>query len=329
MKIAIFSSRRYERQSLSAAFADSQHQLTFFDAHLNAHHASLADGYDAVCAFVNDHLDAITLNLLHRGGTRLIALRCAGYNNVDTSAATALGIKLVRVPAYSPYAVAEHACALLLSLNRHVHKAYNRVRDSNFSIEGLTGFDLHGKTIGIVGTGTIGSVFCQIMRGFGCHILAYDLMPNDACLEHGARYVDLDTLLGEADVISLHCPLTPDTHHLINHDSLAKCKRGTVIINTSRGGLIDTRAVITALKSGHLSGLAIDVYEEEGDVFFEDLSDRVVTDDELMRLTTFPNVLITAHQAFLTREALQNIAHTTRANVDEFASGQALSNRVQ
>ncbi|HSG61218.1 MAG TPA: 2-hydroxyacid dehydrogenase [Pseudomonadales bacterium] len=328
MDIAIFSRRHYEQESLQHAFANSPYQLHFFDVHLNASHAALAKGCEVVCAFVNDILDAQTFTLLATGGTRLIALRCAGYNNVDIQAAKQCGIQVVRVPAYSPHAVAEHACALLLSLNRHIHKAYNRVRDSNFSIEGLVGFDLHQKTVGVVGTGAIGTVFCQIMAGFGCHVLAYDPQPNAACREQGVEYVPLEQLLALSDIISLHCPLTPDTHHLINTHSLDLCKPGAVLINTSRGGLIDSHAVITALKGGKLSGLGIDVYEEEGDVFFEDLSSKVITDDVLMRLTTFPNVLMTGHQAFLTHEALQNIAQTTRANIDAYAANQPLANQV-
>lgn len=328
MDIAVFSSRRYEKDSLQQAFANSEHHLHFIEAHLNATHAPLAAGCEAVCAFVNDVLDAATLNLLAAGGCRLVALRCAGYNNVDMDAAQQVAIKVVRVPAYSPYAVAEHACALLLGLNRHIHKAYNRVRDSNFSIEGLVGFDVHGKTVGVVGTGTIGAVFCQIMRGFGCRLLANDVAPNRECQAIGVEYVGFERLLQEADIISLHCPLTPDTQHMMNAMALEACKPGAVLINTSRGGLIDTHAVIKALKSGHLGGLAIDVYEEEGDVFFEDLSDKVIKDDELMRLTTFPNVLITGHQAFLTYEALTNIAQTTRANIDSFTAGGPLPNEV-
>lgn len=329
MNIAIFSARRYEKDSLTQAFLNSGYELQFFEAHLTSRHAPLAAGCEVVCAFVNDNLNSDTLDILADQGTRLIALRCAGYNNVDLAAAERLGIAVVRVPAYSPYAVAEHACALLLSLNRHIHKAYNRVRDSNFSLEGLVGFDLHGKTVGVIGTGSIGHYFCKIMHGFGCRVLAYDIVENPRCLALGTEYVALETLLTQADVISLHCPLTPATHHLINADALMKCQQSAVLINTSRGGLIDTRAVIDALKKGKLGGLAIDVYEEEGDVFFEDLSDRVVTDDDLMRLTTFPNVLMTGHQAFLTQEALFNIAQTTRENIDAFASGDTLVNCVK
>lgn len=328
MNIAIFSRRHYEQESLQHAFSNSPYQLHFFDVHLNTSHAALAKGCEVVCAFVNDILDAQTLSILAAGGTRLIALRCAGYNNVDISAANQFGINVVRVPAYSPYAVAEHACALLLSLNRHIHKAYNRVRDSNFSIEGLVGFDLHNKIVGVIGTGAIGSVFCQIMAGFGCHILAFDPHPNPRCRELGVDYVSLEHLLAHADIISLHCPLTPTTQHIINADTLALCKSNAVLINTSRGGLIDTQAVISALKRGQLAALGIDVYEEEATVFFEDQSNTVVTDDILMRLTTFPNVLITGHQAFLTHEALHNIAQTTRSNIDAYVANEPLVNEV-
>ena len=328
MDIAIFSSHRYERSTLEHAFTNSSHTLVFFDVHLNSQQAPLANGFDAVCVFVNDVVDAKTIEILSAGGTKLIALRCAGFNNVDTEAAKSYGIRVVRVPAYSPFAVAEHACALMLTLNRHIHKAYNRVRDSNFSIEGLCGFDLHGKTVGVIGTGAIGQVFCQIMQGFGCKVLAFDPVPNNSCLALGVKYVDLDQLLMDSDIISLHCPLNPKTHHIINHETLKKCKPHAVIINTSRGGLINTHAVIDTLKQGRLGGLAIDVYEEESDVFFEDLSDQIIADDDLMRLTTFPNVLVTGHQAFLTREALKNIAETTRENIEAFAVGSDLINEI-
>jgi D-lactate dehydrogenase len=266
---------------------------------------------------------------LAEGGTRLIALRCAGYNNVDLRAAATCGITVVRVPAYSPFAVAEHTVALMLTLNRHTHRAVARVRDGNFALDGLLGFDFHGRTAGIVGTGRIGVATASILRGFGCRVLAFDPAPSQAAVDLGVEYVSLDRLLGESDVVTLHCPLSPASHHLIDANAIARMKRGVMLINTSRGALVDARAAIEALKSGHLGYLGLDVYEEEADLFFEDLSSRVLQDDVLARLLTFPNVVVTSHQAFFTHEALAAIAETTLANVRAFAQGQPLANAVR
>jgi D-lactate dehydrogenase len=328
MKVSIFSSKAYDEQFLSAANHSGLHELIFIENHLKKDTAKLAEGSPAICAFVNDILDAETLEKLAKGGTRFIAMRCAGFNNVDLPAAAALGIQVARVPAYSPYAVAEHTVALLLCLNRHVHKAYNRVREGNFSIEGLLGDDLHGKTVGVIGTGTIGRIFARIMTGFGCDVLAHDVVPHPDCKTIGVKYVSLDELIERSHAISLHCPLTPTTHHLINSDTLGRMREGVFVINTSRGALIDTEAAITAIKSGRIGGLALDVYEEESELFFEDLSFRIIQDDVFMRLTTFPNVLVTGHQAFFTREAMTNIAQTTLSNLDDFEAGRICSNRI-
>ncbi|WP_371740261.1 2-hydroxyacid dehydrogenase [Marinobacterium sp. xm-d-564] len=311
----MFSARKDEKSYLIDAFEASGHEVMFEEVHLNRKTAELAAGFDAVVVFVNDQLDESCLERLAELSVKTVALRCAGYNNVNLDAAKRLGLSVVRVPAYSPYAVAEHALTLLMTLNRHVHKAYNRVREGNFLLDGLVGRDIHRKTVGVVGTGNIGSVFCQIMRGFDCRLLAYDPNPSQDLIEQGVEYVELDSLLEQSDFISLHCPLTAQTHHLISERALALMKPKAMLINTSRGGLVDTKAVINALKQGGLSGLAIDVYEEEADLFFEDQSNRVIADDDLMRLMTFPNVIVTGHQAFLTEEALTNIAQTTANNL--------------
>lgn len=328
MKVIVFSTRRDERASLSQAMADAGHDVRFEEVHLNERSASLAKGYDAVAAFVNDQLDQACIERLADMGIGCIAMRCAGFNNVDLHTAKEKGIAVVRVPAYSPYAVAEHALTLLMSLNRHVHKAYNRVREGNFSLDGLVGQDIHGKTVGIIGTGTIGAVFCQVMSGFGCRMLAFDPTPNVSLEEMGVQYVAKEVLFSESDFISLHCPLTHDTQHLIDASALACFKPGAVLVNTSRGGLVDTQAVIQALKKGSLGGLALDVYEEEAELFFEDYSDRVITDDNIMRLTTFPNVIITGHQAFLTHEAQNNIAATTASNLTDVEMKRPCSNQL-
>jgi D-lactate dehydrogenase len=328
VRIAVFSARPYDRRFLDEANAAHGHELTYFDTRLEDITASLAEGFEVVCPFVNDRVDAETIRQLAEGGTRLLTLRSAGYNHVDLEAAEAHGLTVVRVPAYSPYAVAEHTVALMLGVERKIHRAYNRVRDGNFSLEGLLGFDLRNKRIGIIGTGKIGQIVARIMRGFGCSIRAYDPVRNDDVRDLGVRYVDLDTLFAECDVITLHCPLTPETFHIIDDEALRKVKPGVMIVNTSRGPLIDTPAVIEALKDGRIGHLALDVYEEEGDLFFEDLSDRVIQDDVFSRLLTFPNVLITAHQAFFTEEALRNIAETTLGNVTEFAAGRRSPNEV-
>ena len=326
MRIAVFNTKPYDQRFLEAANADHGFELVFLEAHLSPRTALLAQGCEAVCTFVNDPLPAATLSVLHGLGVRLIALRCAGFNQVDLKAAERLGMTVARVPAYSPFAVAEHAVALILTLNRCIHRAYNRVREGNFQLEGLLGFDLHGKTIGVIGTGKIGAIFATIMRGFGTRVLAYDPYPNSDLTV--AEYVPLEVLLAESDIVSLHCPLTPQTQHLMDSSHLALLKRGAMLVNTSRGALIDTPAAIEALKSGQIGALALDVYEEEGDLFFENLSNSVIQDDVFSRLLTFPNVLITGHQAFFTREALENIARTTLQNVAAFASGTGELHRV-
>ncbi len=329
MKVAVFSSKPYDRKFLEAANANHRHELIFFESHLTTKTATLAQGCLAVCVFINDQLDAPTLTAIAAGGTQLIALRAAGFNNIDLATAAQLGLTVVRVPSYSPHAVAEHAVGLILMLNRKLHRAYNRVRDDNFSLDGLLGFDLYGSTVGIVGTGKIGQCFAQIMHGFGCHLLAYDVHENPDCLKLGVQYLDLPTLLSQSDIISLHCPLLPSTHHLINETSLQFLKPGAMLINTSRGALIDTSAVIDALKSGRLGSLGIDVYEQEEALFFEDLSDTVLQDDTFQLLQSFSSsVVITAHQAFFTRNALENIATTTLANITQFEQGEACLNEV-
>lgn len=329
MKVAFFSTQAYDRQAFEAANADYQHELTFFDTQLNGHSAVLAAAFPTVCLFVNDRADAATLELLAAGGTRLLALRCAGFNLVDLKRAAALGIQVVRVPAYSPYAVAEHAVALVLTLNRKLYRAYNRVRDDNFSLEGLLGFDLHGCTVGVVGTGRIGMVFAQIMQGFGCSLLGYDADPKPQFEALGrARYVRLPELLSQADIISLHCPLLPETHHLINAETIAQMKPGVMLINTSRGGLVDTLAVIAGIKFGKIGYLGMDVYEHEEALFFQDLSNTIIQDDTFQLLQSLPNVVITAHQAFFTREALASIATTTLSSITAFEQGLPLQHEV-
>ncbi|MEA5480214.1 2-hydroxyacid dehydrogenase [Pseudanabaena galeata UHCC 0370] len=329
MKTAFFNTKSYDRQSFNTANKQHQHEIIFFECHLSHETVSLAAGYSAVCIFINDYLDTEMLEKLAQGGTKLIALRSAGFNHVDLAAASHLGLAIVRVPAYSPYAVAEHAVALILSLNRKVHRAYNRVREGNFSIEGLLGFDLHGATVGVIGTGRIGAIFAQIMRGFGCKLIGYDAYQNSACLEMGMTYVQISELFAQSDIISLHCPLTPDSHHLVNAEAIAQMKTGTMLINTSRGGLIDTQAAIDGLKSGAIGYLGIDVYEQEADLFFEDLSNEVIQDDTFQRLLTFPNVIVTGHQAFFTSHALANIAETTLANITEFEQSGSCLNEVK
>ncbi len=322
MRVAVFSTKAYDQHALRESNKRHDHDLAFFEAKLTDETVPLAEGYEAVCAFVNDDLSARVLLNLARGGTRLIALRSAGFNHVDLATAEQVGLTVARVPAYSPYAVAEHTVGLMLSLNRKIHRAYTRTRESNFSIEGLIGFDMAGKTVGVVGTGQIGQTVLRIMNGFGCELVAHDPYPNPAVEALGAEYVDVDTLVARSDIVSLHCPLTPQTFHIMNHRRLALIRPGAMLINTSRGALIDASAAIEALKDGRLGYLGLDVYEEEGDLFFEDLSDRVVTDDTLMRLLTFPNVLVTSHQAFFTREAVANIAATTLENITAFETGE-------
>ncbi|NNJ14263.1 2-hydroxyacid dehydrogenase [Pseudomonas putida CSV86] len=321
MRVLFFSSQSYDQNSFTAARAVDGLELHFQPARLNEDTAALAAGHEVVCAFINDDLSAPVLERLAAAGTRLIALRSAGYNHVDLAAARRLGLSVTRVPAYSPHAIAEHAVALILALNRRLHRAYNRTREGDFSLHGLTGFDLHGKTVGVVGTGQIGLAFARIMAGFGCQLLAHDPYPNPHVEALGARYLPLDQLLRQANIISLHCPLTPQTRHLINIESLSELQPGAMLINTGRGALVDTPALIEALKSGHLGYLGLDVYEEEAQIFFEDRSDQPLQDDVLARLLTFPNVIVTAHQAFLTHEALTAIAATTLDNIARWMVG--------
>ena len=323
MNTAIFSAKKYDREFLNAANG-ARHELRFFEPHLNEETVSLAAGFEAVCVFVNDQMNAAVIATLESLGVRLIALRCAGYNNVDLSAAKKHGITVVRVPAYSPYAVAEHTIALMLALNRKLHRAYNRVREGNFALDGLVGFDMHGKIVGVIGTGQIGTVVAQILTGFGCPILAFDPFPNATCRSLGVRYVELNQLFAESDIITVHCPLTPENKHLINGQALEKMKNGVMLINTSRGALLDTIVITEGLKSGRIGYLGLDVYEEEEDIFFEDRSGLILSDDVFARLLTFPNVIITGHQAFFTREALLNIAVTTIENITKFENNRPL-----
>lgn len=328
MKVAVFSTKPYDRASLSSTNESYGHDLTFFEPRLTPSTVKLAEGFPAVCVFINDQLDSQTLQILAEQDTRFVVLRSAGYNNVDLEAAKRFGITVARVPAYSPYAVAEHAVGLILTLNRKLHRAYNRTREDNFSLNGLLGFDLHGSTVGVVGTGKIGECFVRIMHGFGCKLLAYDVQQNPACLELGTQYVEMPELLSRSDIVSLHCPLLPSTHHLLNADSLQHLKPGAMVINTSRGGLIDTRAAIDAIKDGTIGYLGIDVYEEEADLFFEDLSDEVIQDETFQLLQSFTNVVITAHQAFFTRNALSAIANTTLSNLSDFEANRSCPNCV-
>jgi D-lactate dehydrogenase len=323
LQTAVFDTKPYDRDSLQRASSNGKIEWRFMDWRLSVETAASAQSAHAVCIFVNDRADRPCLEALVSLGIKHIALRCAGYNNTDIAAATELGVSVTRVPAYSPYAVAEHAVALLLALNRKIPRASNRVHDLNFSLSGLVGFDLYGKTAGIFGTGRIGRVAAEILRGFGMEVLAFDLFPShEWAKEHGVIYTDALTLARESEVISLHTPLTPETYHIIRRETLELMKPGTILINVSRGALIDTKALIEALKCGRLGGVGLDVYEEEEGVFFEDLSGQILHDDELARLLTFPNVLITAHQAFLTREALSEIARVTVANLIAFGAGQ-------
>jgi len=328
MRVLIYDAKRYDRETLQAANEASEirHELVFVESLLNAQTALLADGFQAVSIFVNDDASAPVLERLALGGVRLVALRSTGFNHVDLHAAARCGLTVMRVANYSPYAVAEFAAALLLAVNRKVHRAYNRTREGNFLLDGLQGHDIHGKTVGIIGTGRIGAVFARIMSGFGAALLGYDLAPNSECLQLGMRYAALDELLAQSDIVSLHTPLLPTTYHMINAGALAKLKRGAILINTSRGALIDTEALIEALKSGQVGAVGLDVYEEEEGLFFRDRSDQIITDDVFARLMTFPNVLITGHQAFFTHEALAQIAATTLRNLTDFEAGRANEN---
>ncbi len=328
MKIAFYSAKPYEKQFFDRVNEQMGHSLTYLEAGLSLKTAALAGGHDAVCAFVNDTMDAGVLEKLHALGIRFVALRSAGFNHVDLEATDRLDMKVVRVPAYSPYAVAEHTVALMLDLNRKIHRAHARVREGNFALDGLMGFDMRGLTAGIVGTGTIGVCVARILAGFGMNLLGADPVENPDAKAAGVRYVPMETLLKESDVVTLHCPLTPQTRHLIDADALERMKNGVMIINTSRGAVIDSRAVIAGLKTGKIGYLGLDVYEEEGDLFFRDLSDQVIQDDVFARLTTFPNVLITGHQAFFTREALGEIARVTLQNLKDLETKGSCANAV-
>lgn len=321
-KIAFYDAKPYDKLWFDKL--NKNYEITYFEEKLNHHTAKFTDEFDAVCAFVNDDINGKAIERLYNNRVKAIAMRCAGYSNVDIKAAYGK-INIMRVPAYSPYAVAEHAMGLLLTLNRKLHKAYNRTRDFNFNISGLTGIDLHGKTVGVIGTGKIGMVFIDICRGFGMNVIAYDLFPDKTS---NINYVDLDTLFTSSDIISLHCPLTDQTHHIVNEEAFKKMKEGVIVINTSRGALIDSNALLNALNQGKIRGAGLDVYEEEADLFHEDNSGTIIKDDVLSLLVSKPNVLLTSHQAFLTEEALYNIAEVTLKNLDEFFAGKMLTNEI-
>lgn len=328
MKTAVFSTRRYDQSLLSLANQEAGHELIFIQDRLTAATAPLASGCRAVCVFVNDTVDAEVLRLLAAQGVGIVATRSTGYNHVDARAAAALGIEVVRVTDYSPHSVAEFAAGLLMAVNRKIARASVRTREGNFELDGLMGFDLHGKTVGVVGTGKIGTIFGRIMLGFGCTVLGYDVHRSPAFEEIGGQYVDIPTLMSSSDVISLHCPLIAATRHIIDADMLRQVKRGAILVNTSRGGLVDTEAAVEALKSGQLGGLAIDVYEQEASLFFQDLSSTIITDDVIQRLVSFPNVIVTGHQAFFTVEAIGQIMRTTIESLTAFERGQPLVNRI-
>lgn len=328
MKVALFSTKPYDVASFTAASSSFAHELEFFEDRMRGRAAPLAEGFPAVCLFVNDTADARVLAKLADRGVRYVALRCAGFNNVDLDAARRLGIVVVRVPAYSPNAVAEHTIALILALNRRIHRAYNRVRDGNFSLDGLVGFDLAGKTAGVIGTGRIGALVARLLWHFRCRVLAYDIHPDAGLQQLGVEYCGLETIWSSSDLISLNCPLSPETRHLVRAETIARMKPGVMLVNTGRGALIDTADVIDALKSRQVGALAIDVYEEEAELFFEDHSADIITDDVFARLMTFPNVLVTAHQAFLTHEALEAIATITLQNLADLEAGRGCPNAL-
>lgn len=328
MKTAVFSARRYDQALLAEANRAAGHELLFIQDRLTAETAALARGCAAVCVFVNDCVDAEVLQRLADQGTRLVATRSTGYNHIDAAAAGRLGVAVVRVTDYSPHSVAEFAVGLLLAVNRKIARASMRTREGNFELDGLMGFDLHGKTVGVIGTGKIGSIFARIMLGFGCTVLGHDTHPDPAFEQSGGRYVPVRELLAGSDVISLHCPLTEETHHIVDAASLAQVKRGAILVNTSRGGLVDTEAAVHALKSGQLGGLAIDVYEQEASLFFQDLSSTIITDDVIQRLVSFPNVIVTGHQAFFTVEAIGQIMATTLGSITAFERGEPLLHRI-
>jgi D-lactate dehydrogenase len=328
MKVAIFSTKPYEKVFLDKCNIDNRHEYVYFDAALNTDTTNLAIGFEAVCVFVSDKIDRETIVKLAKNGVKLIDLRSAGFNNVDIKAATEHHITVLRVPAYSPQAVAEHAVALILTLNRKTHKTYNRVREGNFSLENLMGFNLYQKTVGVIGTGKIGAAFCHIMLGFGCKVIAFDIKKSTDLQERGVVYKPLDAILNDSDIISIHCPLTPETHYLFKNLTFSKMKKGVMLINTSRGGLIHTSDAIKALKSGQLGYLGIDVYEQEDNLFFKDLSESTLQDDLITRLMSFHNVLITPHQGFFTQEALDQIGITTWKNFTDFENGSPLENEI-
>ncbi|WP_297627861.1 2-hydroxyacid dehydrogenase [uncultured Rikenella sp.] len=328
-RIAFYGAQPYDRESFDHVNEAYGFDISYYKGHLTAESAVLAKGAGAVCVFVNDTADAATIRALKEQGVPLIALRCAGFNNVDLEAARREGIRVVRVPAYSPHAVAEHAVALMLSLNRKIHRAYWRTRDGNFALHGLMGFDMYGKTAGIIGTGKIARILIHILRGFGMEVVGYDPFPDEAfASEAGMRYVSLDELYRRSDIISLHCPLTEQTRYLIDDRAIGRMKPGVMLINTGRGGLIDTQALIEGLKQKRIGAAGLDVYEEEGDYFYEDKSDKIINDDVLARLLSFNNVIVTSHQGFFTEEALANIAHTTLSNIRDFEAGARLVNEV-
>lgn len=329
-KIAIFDAHHFERSPLNNANAKYGYQITFFEARLTPETVSMAQGFDVVCSFANDRVNAEVIQQLQAFGIKLIALRSAGFNHVDLAAAKKANISVVRVPAYSPYAIAEHAVGLILALNRKIHRAYNRTRELNFSLDGLVGFDLHGKTVGVIGAGRIGSIFCKIMSGFGCQVMVYDLNPPEELKKNSQiQFVDLETLYKSAQIISLHVPLNPQTKHILDQKAFSMMRPGVMVINTGRGALIETHALIQNLKTGQIGSAGLDVYEEEENFFFQDLSGKVLQDDDLARLLTFPNVLVTSHQGFLTFEALTNIADTTFMNINQFFQNEQLVNQIQ
>lgn len=328
MRVAVFSTKPFDKVFLEQYNVAHKHTLVFFEQRLTELSARLVAGFSAVCVFANDVLNRTVLTILSENGVRLIALRCAGFNNVDLVTADRLGLTVVRVPAYSPYAVAEHTLGLIMALNRKVCRAHSRIREGNFSLDGLLGFELHGHTVGIVGTGRIGKTVSKILSGFGCILLASDPSPDGECESFGVKYVSLGDLICQSDIITLHCPLMPQTYHIVNAETISRMKTGVMLINTSRGALIDTKAAIKALKSGKVGYLGLDVYEEEADVFFEDLSDKIIQDDVLARLLTFPNVIITGHQAFFTKNALEEISKTTLANITDFENGWSCANKI-
>ena len=330
MKVGFFSSKHYDRRFFSAASDAKHHSLEFFTPRLTKETLSMARGFECICVFVNDVLDRETIEELASSGLKLIALRCAGFNNVDLQTAAKEGVTVVRVPAYSPHAVAEHTVGLMLALNRQLHRAFNRVREGNFALDGLLGFDFHGRTVGVVGTGRIGAVLCRIMLGFGCKVVAFDVRRDPECISLGVQYVDsLDEIYRQSDIVTLHCPLMPQTQHMIGEAAVSMMKPGVMLVNTSRGALIDTRAVVDGLKSGRIGALGIDVYEEEADLFFEDLSNEVIRDDLFARLLTFPNVVVTGHQAFFTSDALTQIAATTLKNISQIEGTGRCENTVE